>query len=83
MSTYVKRVQTVLTEAEFQELVKLSEAKGKPISQLIREAVEDTYFKRIIAERRQAALESLLALDAPVSDWPQIEQEIIRGATEG
>lgn len=83
MGTYVKRVQTVLTEAEFQELVNLSEEKGKPISVLIREAVEDTYFKRAIVERRQAALESLLALEAPVSDWPQIEQEIIRGATSG
>lgn len=83
MATYVKRVQTVLTEAEFQELLNLSEEQGKPISQLIREAVEDSYFKKIVTRKRQAALEDLLALEAPVSDWPQMEQEIIRGATEG
>ena len=82
MGTYVRRVQTVLTEEEFRELVTLSEEKGKTISVLIREAVEDTYFKRAVAERRQAALKSLLALGAPVSDWPQIEKEIIRGVTE-
>lgn len=83
MATYVKRVQTVLTEAEFQELMDLSGKSGKPVSQLIREAVEVTYFQKIIAQKRRAALKNLLSLDAPVSDWHQMEQEIIRGATEG
>jgi predicted DNA-binding antitoxin AbrB/MazE fold protein len=31
---------------------------------------------------RQAALERLLALQLPVTDWDQMEQEIIRGAVE-
>lgn len=31
---------------------------------------------------RQAALERLLALQLPVADWEQMEQEIIRGAVE-
>ncbi len=83
MGAYVKRVQAVLTEAEFQELVSLSEEKGKAISVLIREAIEETYFKTAVAEKRQAALKSLLSLDAPVSDWPQMEQETIRDATGG
>jgi len=83
VGTYVRRVQTVLTEAELRELVTLSEKKGKTISVLIREAVEETYFKRAAAKRRQAALKSLLALEAPVSDWALIEREIVQGANEG
>jgi predicted DNA-binding antitoxin AbrB/MazE fold protein len=33
-------------------------------------------------QERQAALERLLALQLPVADWDQMEQEIVRGAVE-
>ena len=34
------------------------------------------------AAERQRALERLLALQLPVADWEQMEQEIIRGVVE-
>jgi len=34
------------------------------------------------AHVRQEALQRLLALNLPVADWEQMEQEIIRGAVE-
>lgn len=82
MGMYVKRVQTVLSEEEYQELARLAEDRQKPVSVLIREAIEEVYFQEVVRERRRAALESLLALDAPVADWPEMEQQIIRGQTE-
>jgi predicted DNA-binding antitoxin AbrB/MazE fold protein len=33
-------------------------------------------------QERQLALERLLALQLPVADWDQMEQEIIQGAVE-
>ncbi|MCL4370286.1 MAG: ribbon-helix-helix protein, CopG family [Chloroflexi bacterium] len=82
MATYVKRVQTVLSEEEYESLARLAEERQKPVSVLIREAVEEVYFQEVVRERRRAALRSLLALEAPVSDWPAMEQEIIRGQIE-
>lgn len=82
MGTYVRRVQTILTEQEYRDLALLSEEKGKPLSVLVREAVEEVYFQQAMRERRRAALKALLDLQAPVSDWPEMEEEIIRGATE-
>lgn len=82
MGTYVKRVQTVLTEDEYRELSRISEQTHKPLSVLIREAVDEVYFEQVARERRRAALKSLLSLRSPVSDWPEMEQEIIRGTME-
>jgi hypothetical protein len=82
MGTYVKRVQTLLTEEEYQDLSRLSADWQKPLSALIREAVEKVYFEQVMRQRRRAALESLLALQAPVADWPEMEREIIQEASE-
>ncbi|MBI2954447.1 MAG: ribbon-helix-helix protein, CopG family [Chloroflexi bacterium] len=82
MGTYVKRVQTVLTEEEYHDLTRLAEERQKPVSVLIREAIEEVYFQHAVRERRKAALRRLLDLRSPVSDWPEMEQEIARGAIE-
>ncbi len=82
MGTYVRRVQTVLTEDAFQNLSRLAAETHKPLSVLIREAVEEAYFQQAVLARRQRALKSLLSLNAPVSDWPEMEEQIIRGALE-
>lgn len=82
MGNYVRRVQTVLTEEEYRDLSRLSEETRKPLSVLIREAIEEVHLQPAIRERRRAALKNLLALEAPVSDWQEMEQEIIAGAAE-
>lgn len=80
MAIYTKRVQTVLTEEQHKALSRLALKQGKPLSVLIREAIEQAYFAPIDRERRRAALANLLALEAPVADWEQMEEEIIQGA---
>ena len=79
MAVYTRRVQTILSEQEFQQLTRLSEDLGKPVSVLIREAVEQVYFEPAQIERRRDALKNLLALQAPVSDWSAMEKEILNG----
>lgn len=49
---------------------------------MVREAVEERTFVKIEQQKRQEALASLLALDAPFADWPQIEAEIERVALD-
>lgn len=80
---YTKRVQTVLTEEQYEMLLQIAEERGKPVSVLVREAIEEEYFKEAVSKRRQAALKSLLSLEAPISDWEELEEEIVRGALDG
>ena len=82
MAIYTQRVQTVLSDEQFQLLSQTSAETGKPVSVLIREAVEKTYFAPQEEEQRLEALHELLSLNAPVADWEQMEAEIIQGATE-
>jgi len=72
----------VLTEEQYSLLRSLSEESGKPVSVLIREAIEQVYLQEAVRQRRQAAVERLLALKAPVADWEQVEEEIVRGALD-
>lgn len=82
MASYTKRVQTVLTPEQYEQLVELSEQEHKPVSALIREAIEQTYFVEMDRRRRQEALDRLLNLEAPVADWSQMEDEIEKGAID-
>lgn len=82
MATYTERVQTVLTPEQYERLMALAEETDKPVSVLIREAVEQTYLVEIDRQRRREALDRLLALDAPVADWPEMEAEIEKGALD-
>ena len=68
-----------LTAEQYALLRQLSREQKKPVSVLIREAVERVYFKQAALQRRRVALKSLLSLDAPVADWEQMEEEIING----
>ncbi len=76
MSTYTKRVQIMLTEGQYELLVAHARQANKPLSTLIREAVEQSLLTEIEQHRKEEALARLCAGDAPVSDWPEMEREI-------
>lgn len=82
MANYTERVQTVLTKDQYEQLLALAEQEQKPLSVMIREAVEERYFVKIDQQKRQEALAKLIALDAPVADWSQMEAEIEQGAID-
>jgi len=83
MANYTERVQTVLTKEQHERLMELADQEQKPLSVMIREAVVERYLVKIDEQKRQQALANLLALDAPVADWPQMEAEIEQGALDG
>lgn len=80
MALYSQRVQTMVTTEQYGVLTQLSTQEEKPVSVLVREAIEQVYFVEAERRRRQVALQRLLALDAPVADWTQMEDEITQGA---
>jgi predicted DNA-binding protein len=80
MATCTERVQTVVTRAQYEALNELAQRTQKPISVLIREAVEATYFVEREHRLSAEALEQLLALQATVADWGTMEEEIERAA---
>lgn len=82
MAIYTERVQTVLTKEQYEQLLALAEQEKKPLSVMIREAVEEQYFVTIDQQKRREALDALLSLNASVADWEQMEIEIEQGAVD-
>lgn len=83
MATYTVRVQTMLTEDQHNVLVDCAQRAHKPVGVLVREAVQKVYLQDVERERRQQALDRLVALNAPVGDWEEMENEIIQAAIDG
>ncbi len=83
MAIYTKRIQAVLTDEQYRQLLRIARLQHRPISHLVREAIEEIYFGGSALEQRRQALKDLLSLEAPVPDWDQMEKEIILGALEG
>ncbi|MBI3964857.1 MAG: hypothetical protein HY329_04395 [Chloroflexi bacterium] len=83
MGIYNRRVQAVLSDDQFARLSRLAAEAGEPISVMVRKAIETTYLQPDERRRRRDALSAIVALNAPVGDWEQMEEEITRGAVEG
>lgn len=81
MPTFTRRIQAVLSEGQYRDLMRIAKKQHKPISHLVREAIEEVYFGGSAIEERRKALEDLLSMNAPVANWEQMEDEIILGAT--
>lgn len=73
---YVRRVQTMFTEQQYDLLREYAREKDKPISAVIRETVEQALILDLEQQRKQKALERLCSGDTPVADWPEMEQQI-------
>lgn len=82
MATYTRRVQAVLSAAQYRQLERLSRTTDQPISVLVRRAVERAYLGVASHARRRAALGRLFALEAPVASWARMEADIAAGAEE-
>ena len=82
-SVRTKRVQTVLTKEQYELLLQVAKKEKKTVSALVRQAVEAEYLEEELRTTRQHALKNLLSLDAPVSDWKEMEGEIVKGVIGG
>ncbi|MDY7033617.1 MAG: hypothetical protein SVY10_17120 [Thermodesulfobacteriota bacterium] len=62
MPTYTKKAQVLFTERQFKDLQGIAKKQKKKVSTLIREAVEDTYLKKVHAQKVRKAADRLLNL---------------------
>ena len=60
-----------------------SKTDQKMLRALVRKAVKTECLEEELRATRKHALHDLLSLDAPVSDWDDMEAEIARGVIGG
>ncbi|OIO83227.1 MAG: hypothetical protein COW32_03410 [Candidatus Aquicultor secundus] len=80
MSSLPRRLEVRLDEQRFKVLEEESQRRGKSVSELVREAIDARYparEARIL--KKLKAVEELGKVEAPVSSWEQMEEEIRRG----
>ncbi|MDL2334843.1 MAG: ribbon-helix-helix protein, CopG family [Chloroflexota bacterium] len=75
---FSERTQVLLSKGQLAELKRRAKRERKSVGAVIRDAV-DAYTDTPTADERQAALERLFALNAPVDDWPVMKEQILRG----
>lgn len=73
---YVKQVQTMLTEQQYELLQEYAQEVGKPLSVVIRKVVEQSLLVDLEQRRKQRALEWLCSQELPVDDWKVMERQI-------
>ena len=77
MRMFSERTQVLLTKQQLASLKRRARGEKKSVGAVIREAV-DAYTATPSDDERQAALERLFALNAPVEDWPVMKEQILR-----
>lgn len=76
-----KRVQVLFPEDLWQGLLSRSHQQNRSVGELIREAVVRVYFgeeRDNEQTKRMQIVKDLAALELPVADWEQMEQESTR-----
>lgn len=77
MGKFTKRTQILLSEEQFKKLKEISIHKNKSISFLIREAVDNTFTKKI--ENKRNIIDKIVKLGLPVDEWEKMKEEIEQG----
>jgi hypothetical protein len=73
---YVKRVQTMFTEQQYQMLVEYAEETDTPVGTLVRETVEQSLITSLEQRRKKKALEWMASQHLPVDDWESMERQV-------
>jgi hypothetical protein len=73
---YVKRVQSMFTERQYELLREYAEATDTPVSTLVRKTVEDSLITDLEQRRKQKALDWMASQHLPVDDWEVMERQI-------
>ena len=73
MPKYNKKIQVLLTDDQFRDLVEIADQHKKKLGVLVREAIEEYHLKEAKQHRISKAVDRLLAL--PEADVPENYQE--------
>jgi len=79
---YSERTQILLSPEQREKVERLAARTHRSVGAVIRDAI-DAYRTPVTQERRMAALERLVSLEAPVDDWEVMEAEIMEGYLAG
>lgn len=77
--TYSERTQVLLSPAQRAKVERIAKRNRTSAGAVIREAI-DAYDQQAQAAK-QTALAALFAVDAPVSDWASMKDEIVGNAS--
>ncbi len=78
MHMFTERTQVLLTTEQRRRLERRATKERRSIGAVIRDAVDA--YTEVPHRNRTEAAESLMSIDAPVSDWEEMKAQIIRGA---
>jgi hypothetical protein len=78
MHMFSERTQVLLSKQQLASLKRRARGEKKSVGAVIREAVE-AYTSTPSDDERQAALDHLMSMDAPVDDWPVMKAQIEKG----
>jgi len=73
---YVRRVQAMFTERQFELLRQYAQEIDTPVGTLVRETVENALITGLEQRRKQKALEWMASQHLPVEDWEMMERQI-------
>ena len=73
---YVKRVQAMFTEQQYELLREYAKETDTPIGTVVRETVEGALITDLEQRRKEKALEWMAAQHLPVDDWELMERQI-------
>jgi len=73
-----KRLEIRLDERQFVRLEDFARKRKRRIASVVREAIDEK-LRRTSIEERMAVVEAIGRMQAPVSDWEQMETEIEAG----
>jgi len=73
---YVKRVQTMFTEHQYEVLQEYAQEQSKPLGTVIRDTIEQILISDLEQKRKEKALARLCSGNTPVKDWPEMERQI-------
>jgi predicted DNA-binding protein len=78
MRMLTERTQVLLTPGQRARLERLAERRGVSVGAVVREAIEA--YTATDPASREAAFDALVELEAPVGEWDEMKDEILRGA---
>lgn len=78
MRMFNERTQVLLSKRQLAELRRRARREKKSVGAVIRDAV-DAYTGAPSDDQRRAALERLVAMNAPVDEWPIMKAQIEKG----
>lgn len=82
MATMTRRLQILLDERRYAVLARESQQTGRPVAELIRDAIDGHY--GVDLDSRRAAYERVLAAEPmPVDDWDEMKRELLDTLYDG